>query len=270
MAISIANVTSLQEAREALHVSVSQLKSFLLCPARHRFQYVLRAEPSHRPSALAFGSAIHEALAAFYRELAHAGTRLDAKELAMHFDAVWDGELAREPEILFGDKESAEGLRETGHAMLAAFGTDGYVPAEIVGIEVPFSIPIPGREEVLVGAFDLVGRDEDGRLVIVEHKTAARRWSDDQLQYDIQATAYTWAARELGLGDVDVVFQVLLKTKKPAVETYRVQRHEADILEFVRVIDGVMRAVEAGAWWPSRGWLCSSCSVARYCGTNEG
>ena len=265
MTIAISNVVSLREAREALHVSVSQLRAYTLCSQKYYFTYVLRTPPAHRPSALAFGSAIHEALAAFYQQIAADGVRLGVEEVSAVFDAAWDGELAREPVVLFSEKESAEGLRQTGHAMLAAFIEDGFVPAEIVGVEVPFSLEVPGREEALVGAFDLVGRDEEGRLVVVEHKSAARRWSDDQLQYDIQATAYTWAARELGLGTVDVVYQLLLKTKTPAVKTYRVQRGEADIAELTLTIDGVLRAVEAGAWWPTRGWACAGCAYAQSC-----
>jgi hypothetical protein len=43
-------------------------------------------------------------------------------------------------------------------------------------------------EEQLVGTMDLLIREE-GRVVIVEHKSAARRFTDDQLRYDLQPTA---------------------------------------------------------------------------------
>jgi len=268
MTIAISNVRSLQEAREALHVSVSQLKAYLLCSQKYWFTYVLRTPPEHRPSALAFGSAVHEVLAAFYGHLAAGGGTMEQAELVAVFDAAWEGELAREPPVLFTDKETADGLCGTAHGMIGALVKDGYVPAEILGVEVPFAVPLPGREEMLVGAFDLVGRDDDGQLVVVEHKTAARRWSDDQLTYDLQASAYTWAAKELGLGDVDVVYQLLLKTKAPAIETYRVQRGEADIRDLQRIVDGVMRAVEANAYYPVRSWACSTCPYRQACTSN--
>ena len=266
MTLAISNVTSLQEAREALHVSVSQLRCFMICPERYRHQYVLRTPPAHRPSALAFGSAVHETLAAFYEHLGQNGNALPLDQLVEIFDAAWAGQLAREPQILFGKQETADGLRETAHGILAAFVEDGFRPAELVGVEVPFSIPIPGREEQLVGAFDLVGKDADGHVIVVEHKTAARRWTEDQLRWDLQATAYAWAARELGLGDVEVVYQVLLKTKKPAVDIHRVSRGVDDVEELLGVFDGVMRAVEAGAYWPVRGWMCAACSSSWACG----
>ena len=48
---------------EELYVSVSQLKSFLLCSRAFEFRYVLGATPEHVPVPLAFGIAIHAALA---------------------------------------------------------------------------------------------------------------------------------------------------------------------------------------------------------------
>ena len=265
MTVAISNVASLQQAREALHVSVSQIKTFLLCAERYRQIYVLRTPPAHRPSALAFGSAFHEALAAFYGELAENGNALPFSELSEIFGASWAGQLLREPAVLFGKKETAEGMLEKAHGMLAAFHEHGLRPAEVLGVEVPFSIPIPGREEQLVGAFDLVARDEEGGVLVVEHKSAARKWTDAQLRWDLQATAYTWAASELGLGEVEVVYQIVTKTKKPAVDIRGVSRGESDIGELHRVVDGVLRAVEAGAFWPSRGWMCAQCAHASEC-----
>ena len=264
--MTIGNVISLQEAREALHISASQIRSFLICPQKHYHSHVLRTPPSHRPSSLAFGSAVHETLAAFYEQLADGGKEMTVEELQKLFDAAWTGQLVGDLPIRYGKNEDAETLQRTAHGMLEAFQEGGLRPAEVVGVEVPFSLEIPGREERMVGAFDLVGKTDDGRIVIVEHKTAARRWSDDQLRYDLQASVYAWAARELGFGEVDLVYQVLLKTKKPAVVTYPVDRDDGDIDELHRVITGVMRVVEAGAYWPQRGWSCTSCPYGQACG----
>ena len=264
--MSIANVYSLREARQALHVSVSQLKTFTLCARRFEHQYVLRTHPSHRAGALAFGSAIHAALAAFYQQLKDEREPMPTLELLQHFDTEWQAQLAA-GDVLFGDKEDADTLRTTAHGMLTTFTEEGLRPNEILGIEVPFALELPGREEQLVGAFDLVAKDDDGAVLIIEHKTAARRWSQDQLRYDIQAAAYTWAAAELGLGQVEVCYQLLLKTKTPAVENYRVQRGPADMDDLQATITGILRAVDAHAFWPTRGWQCAGCQFAYACTT---
>ena len=267
MTFAISNVSSLHEAREALHVSVSQIRAFLICPMKHRHTYILRTPPSHRACALAFGSAVHAAIAAFYERLRDEKAPLPIEDLHGRFDTEWEAQLAA-GDVLFGDDEDAGSLRTAAHGMLAVFVSDGFQPREILGIEVPFSVPIPGREEQLVGAFDLVARDTDGRILIVEHKTAARRYSDDQLRYDLQPTAYVFAARELGLGgleDVQVMYQVITKTKKPAVQLERVTRCSADVSDLRMTIDGVLGAVEAAAYWPVRGWACSACPYSYAC-----
>ena len=46
---------------------------------------------------------------------------------------------------------------------------------------------------------------------MVEHKTAARKYSDVQLRYDLQPTAYKIDARAMGLGETALRYQVLLK-----------------------------------------------------------
>lgn len=261
----IANVVSLREAREALHISASQIKTFLMCPEKYRHAYVLRTPPSYRPSALAFGSAVHETLATFYGHLMEVGEVMAADNLVETFESAWTGQVAGD-DILFGEKESAEILADTGKAMLRAFHKDGIRPAEVIGVEVPFSIPVPGREEQMVGAFDLVARSDGGQTLIIEHKTAARRWSEDQLRWDIQGTVYAWTAAELGLGEVEIAYQVLLKTAKPAVAVHPVVRAGSDIDEMFKVVVGIMRAVEAEAFWPCRGWACATCQYAHVCG----
>ena len=68
-------------------------------------------------------------------------------------------------------------------------------------------------------------------------------------QRRVHACGWAPSNVRLGLGDVEVVYQVVTKTKKPVVDVHRVDRREADIGELHRVVDGVL----AGAYWPSRG-----------------
>jgi len=70
--------------------------------------------------------------------------------------------------------------------MLKRFCDDGFVPDKVIAVEQPFSVEIHDpetgviQEEALVGAIDLVAEHE-GRTVIVEHKTAARRFAQGRL-----------------------------------------------------------------------------------------
>ncbi len=50
------------------HFSYSQLNTYLMCPLRYRLQYVELIPPAFNTSALVFGSAVHEAVAAFHQQ----------------------------------------------------------------------------------------------------------------------------------------------------------------------------------------------------------
>jgi putative RecB family exonuclease len=119
-------------------------------------------------------------------------------------------------------------------------------------------------EERLVGALDLVIGDGD-KHIVVEHKTAAKKWSQDQVQHDIQLSAYRLVAGKLGLGDVGLRLQVLTKTKKPAMVIENTERGDKDIQDFLATVVGVLRAVDAGCFYPMRSSMCGGCAFQRRC-----
>ncbi len=126
-----------------------------------------------------------------------------------------------------------------------------------MAVEKSFAVPIRDVEtgelfeEQLVGTIDLV-LNEDGQRVIVEHKTAAKKYGLDQLRFDIQPTAYKLAAREMALGEVGLRYQVITKTKVPAIQIADVHRDDQDEDDFLRTVGGVLRAIDAGVSYPVR------------------
>ena len=110
---------------------------------------------------------------------------------------------------------------------------------------------------------DLLIREE-GRVVVVEHKTAARKYTEDQLRYDFQPTAYQIAARESGLGEVALRFQIVTKTKVPAVQVADIHRDDQAEADFVRTATGVLKAIDAGVSYPIRGWQCRAARTSQH------
>lgn len=252
-----------------LHVSISQLKCYVRCPRQYQLKYVLGVPAAFVPVALAFGSAIHAALAGHYQAL-HAGQRLALPELISIFRDAWT-KFASGPVPLQADDDADGDLVDRGVAMLRAFtASAAKTPVHVASVERTFSVelndPDSGErlEERLVGAFDLVVKEGE-RFIIVEHKTAAKRWSADQLRYDFQPTAYKLAGRKLDFGDVGLRFQILTKTKLPAVHVEDIERDAYAEDDLLRTVIGVLRAIDAGGFWPNRGWQCKSCQYAHAC-----
>lgn len=260
---------------EGLYISVSQLKAFLLCPRKYELHYVRGVPPAFLPVALAFGSAFHSALAGYYGEIQTTGEPL-RRDLALDvFRDAWaksvDGPVPLQADE-DADETAADQVIDKGVSMLHAFyDYMGKVPIpEVVSVEKSFAVsifdPDSGEvfEEQLVGAIDLV-LGEDGHAVIVEHKSSSKKYSVDQLRFDIQPTAYQIAGREMGLGDVGIRYQVVTKAKVPGVQIADVRRDEQDEDDFLRTVGGVLRAIDAGVSYPVRGWQCRSCPYAHAC-----
>jgi hypothetical protein len=194
-------MSSLTEMREGLHVSVSQIKCYLRCPRQYRFRYVLGAEPEFIPASLVLGSAVHEGLAAYYRSVMATGDSPEQDVCRAAFYGTLVGFRKNKLPIKDG-----EGIEAQGEALLKVFYETVYQdPPNVVGVEVPFTIELPDPttgeilEEALVGALDLVVREEQ-KHVVGEHKTAAKKWSKDQIKNDGQLSAYKLVARKAGSG----------------------------------------------------------------------
>jgi CRISPR/Cas system-associated exonuclease Cas4 (RecB family) len=260
---------------EGLFVSVSQLKTYLRCPRQYELHYVL-GEPRERvAAALVLGTAVHAALGSYYTALRDGrATTLEA------LLDVFGGALvaAQPPDVpIVTDDEPLEAIEGLGRRMLQVFHAQAMRLTGLrpVLIEAPFAIELhhPESHEVLderlVGVIDLVA-DVDGRRLIIEHKTSARRYSRDQLEQDLQPTAYLLAARRLDLGVSGLTYQIITKAATPTIQHAEVGRTTEQERELVVTVVGVLRAIEAGAFYPVRGWQCRTCAHRDACNRQSG
>jgi len=263
--------TALAELREEAHTSVSAITTYIQCPKKYELSYLQRVPPSHRPVALSLGAALHQALALFYSHIRSTDSEMSKSELVEHFSRAWKAQLESPVPTLLDDKETEKSVEEKGAALLGAFHDLAPRPHRVIEIEMPFSVELvnPDSGEVLpvrmVGVFDAVVQDADGKYTILEHKSAARRWSEDRLAFDHQLTCYTLAGTACGLGDVRVSVQLLLKQKVPTLEIYQPTRTDDDRRDFLRLVCGVLKAIEANAFWAKRDWFCRTCPWAGPC-----
>ena len=145
---------------------------------------------------------------------------------------------------------------------------------DIVAVEQPFRVPLIDQEtgEVLdrdlVGTMDLLERDAERRLVIVDLKSAARKYSDVQVEASLQLSVYSYAATMAGFADQDDVrlrFDVLTKTRQPELVRYWTARDRAANVRLYRLAAEVLRAVEARVFPPIVGWQCKECQFRSQC-----
>jgi DNA helicase-2/ATP-dependent DNA helicase PcrA len=175
-------------ATEPLTLSFSHLDDYLSCPRKFQLRHVLRVPvPSHH--ALVYGSALHQAVAAYGQRHAR-GRPMSEDELLEVFAAHWrsEGFVSREHE-----EARFEAGRETLRRFHAAQTASEAAPP--IGVEQEFSFELePGLR--LRGRIDRVDAEPDG-VVITDFKSSdvrdprkARDKTRDSLQLQIYAMAH--------------------------------------------------------------------------------
>ena len=261
---------TLAALRKKPHTSASALKCFLTCPRQFFFRYVERAPASFRSASLAFGHAFHAAIG-YYLLHSSDGTKVPAEQLVEIFREAFTSELSEsEIPMLFDDEEPVEAVVDKAKKMLGAFVEQFPLPTRVLGVEVPFELrlqhPVTGEtaELPLIGAMDVIAEYAEHRRVI-ELKTGKRKWSADQVDYDLQPTIYRRAAIAQGHERAETELVVVTKAKKPGLHRLRCARSERDEIELVELALSVERAVRAGVSYRRRDWGCHTCSHSGLC-----
>jgi len=263
-----------------LHFSFSQLNTYLICPMKYAHQYVWGTPWETIPVALPFGKGIHKAAETYYLGLMENGEIIPVDQLIARFEAVFLGEIENaQIEVTHKDGENLETLREKGIELLNLFHAETR-PQKIRAVELPFSVSVPdilkGGGDLpirLQGVFDLIETDQDGTYAVVELKTSAQRFSSLRLEYDLQATTYSYAMTKMKVATSEnsclVRYDVLLKTKKPAFEHYFVTRTEEDSRRLIHLINHVLRAIELRVFYRQTGWQCGDCQFKKACFSSQ-
>jgi hypothetical protein len=120
---------------------------------------------------------------------------------------------------------------------------------DVLAVEQPFAVPLIDLEtgevldRALVGTLDLVERVAEGRLVVVDLKTAARKYGSLHVEALLQLSVYSDATSMNGLGDQEDLrlrFDVLTKTKQPELHRYWTQRDRAASVRLFRLVAEVV------------------------------
>lgn len=254
-------------AVETNYLSVSRIGTFLRCPRQYFFKYIERVPADFRTTALAFGTAWHDATREYFSS--RGALTLDA--LTEVFATSLDAQLvADDVPVLFEATETRDELVSKARLMLIVFAERVPIPDEVLDLERAFSIemahPVTGQilPVPIVGSIDAIVR-RDGRIILLELKSAKRKWGPDQIAWDAQTTAYLIAARTLGYESVEAELVVTTKATKPDVQIERLTRHRHDEEELAELASGVLMGIRAGIDVRVRGWQCRTCAWAGSC-----
>jgi len=274
---------ALHSFSQDLHISHNQLFTYLNCSLKYRYQYVEAHPPERISIALPFGSAIHSAIEMYYRSLKNHGRIEPLEALCDRFETCLDldFEHAEVPVIFKKDLPDHKGAVEMGNAILKVFHEsiaqivqNVQNVQEIVAVELPLSARLftdsgQPTEFKLAGILDLVLRDENSEILVVDNKTAAQPMSQTTADENNQMTAYAYllAANKyvFPTSPVKCRFDVLRKLKTPKLETVQTVRTAQDRKRFAKIANAVLEGIDAGIYMPQPNWMCSDCSYTNAC-----
>lgn len=202
-------------------LTTTRLAAYRRCPRQHLYRYELGLSRIREQKPLRFGAAFHTGLEAHNRGA-------DAATAIQHATADY--------EVVPDWADAVEWVveRETVRQLLAGhFWRYGQDDLTFVEVERRFDIPLVNpdtnalsRTFTLAGKIDGIVRLPDGRLAVLEYKTAGEDIGTDseywlRLRCDPQISQYVLAARAVGHDVATVLYDV---TRKP---TIRLRKNES-------------------------------------------
>lgn len=258
----------LSELRKKPHWSFSSLNGFInICSLQWAFRYIYNIESEITPVSLLFGTAFHKT-ASWLATLRQQNVYAMSEEAQEVFSEAWKIECKAAPNLNLPDSEFNE-LNATGRKMIDCFSRK-WIEDNIIAVSKAFSVQIPGSQLPLIGELDLVIKNDSGKHVLIDWKTAERKWPDGKADKDLQATCFMYADQELNKssrkGRSLFRYDVVTKAKDPTYTQHYTYRTEDDFQRLFRLIQIVEKAIAAEAFLPNEtSFYCNGCQYSSAC-----
>src|SRR3990167_4665639 len=171
-------------------VDNSTLAATQRCDTEAALRYVLGFTASEDSAPPRAGTAVHEAMAAWFKSGGNARAAMTALEQDYK---AWADEFVPDPD----DRLGWHNVQRIMTQWFASHRIERFpVQIDPTLVEVGFALPLSG-DVVFVGRMDGIGHDDRGAWGVVDHKSAARlddKWRNTH-RMAAQMTGYTWSAK---------------------------------------------------------------------------
>lgn len=243
------------------NLSYSSVSAYLTCGRYWKYRYLDHIPATVAP-ALVFGTAFHNTVETYIRNVAQSGQSAGLVEI---WEDEWPAVLEKEGDRIAWGDGSPDALLAEGTRILQALGVvqvvnavtplvdpDGHVHIEdFVKMEIP-GVPVP-----IVGYIDII--DSDG--VPGDFKTASGLWSEKSALNELQPLFYLAALEQGGhQGNPEMRFRyyVFTKTDPAKAQVIETQRTRGEVHFLFDLVREVWKGIAAGVFVPNpRTWKCS-------------
>ncbi len=231
-------------------LSFTQMDTFLTCPLKYKFSYVLRipTAPNH---ALSFGITIHESLREFHLKKMF-DEDLSLEQLMQVYEEKWQP-------LGYMDENHRNLYFENGKKLLTAYyEKNNPLHVKHIGLEKPFTLRLNGIK--FYGKIDRIDAAPDGGVEIIDYKTGQTKTQKD-VDKDAQVSIYAIAAKEaFGLNPTLLSYYFVESGEKLSTTRTPLQLEEQRDQIF-----NVMEELKKANFTATPGMHCSWCDYRDLC-----
>lgn len=225
-----------QQQLDRTRWSYSRIHTYTTCPASFKKIYLEHC-PKVDNAFAEFGSLCHSILEDYEKG------KLLEYELEDEFESRWDEYVKCDFPLTWRGTSMGESYWEKGKAYFAGF--DGFPSNwEIIGAEIEAEFEVGGRQ--VIGFIDLLVRDKnDGRLIVVDHKSKAKFKSEkEKTEYAIQLYLYAkWVFDHYGEYPKELIFN-MFRDQQMVVIPFDPAGYEKALLWVTETIDAIYADTE--------------------------
>lgn len=236
-----------------MHISVSEIKSFLQCPQQHYFRYV---EKIKKPSSVSLTKGIvYDSVTRLFYQRILTGQGIPDEELIKTT-------IISEVERL---KQDTDWQEETPEKVIEQVTVAAELYREVVkdikvkDYQVRFEVAFENRPWTFLGFIDLITEDE----IVKDNKLLTKTPNQADVDSDLQLTAYAFGYwHKYGKLPKALYLDCVILNKTPKFVSIETKRTEAMINEFLRCLGVWGDMIANGIVYTNPiGWWCSE----KYC-----
>ncbi len=241
------------------YLSYTQINTFKRCPKFYHYRYLLRI-PSEPGVAANFGSAVHDALKDFYREIKKKKQIPSFEALKLYLKKNWKSSGYRDSsEEQDYYKNAEEILRQFYHSN----EKNWIIPEKI---EEAFRIKLYNEEGEYVminGRIDRIDKLPDGTFEVIDYKTGQLSpYVQKGMKKDLQLSLYAIATRDFMKMESTLFSLYFLKDN----QKISAERSEKTLNEAKQEIWDVIDKIKAGDFNATPGsMICQFCDYRKIC-----
>jgi hypothetical protein len=249
--------------KERKHLSVSEVKEFLSCPARWAFRYGMGLWTSGTNPYFALGNGVHAGLERWYwpndpHNRDEAFRQMRRKVISESGQVDWSAAKEGDDPLTLRDKSErllAVGVTVPGDDWIAA-QVETTLYADIKHSRLgKLPVPLKIRPDMVLESHDFI-----------DHKTADKTWVAGKERSEAQAVGYTIAGRQNFGHDPVTWFNIMIPTAIAKVDRRSTMRDQDDIDRFYGYARLLLDAEEKRVFYPNpTSWAHATCEFRRIC-----